>query len=153
MKLSKYLLSDYILIGLEEQEKEKALLRIAGFLKNKGLIKNVEGIYSKLIEREKIQSTAIGNGVAIPHCFSEEIENLIIVIVISRRGIDFNSPDKKPIKLIFLILGNKKNPGLHLKALARIARLIKETEIIKKLIDCSNVQEVLRIFEEEEGKI
>ena len=153
MKLSKYLLSDYILIGLEEQEKEKALLGIAKFLKNKGLIKSIDDVYSKLIDREEIQSTAIGNGVAIPHCFSEEIGNLVIIIAISRGGIDFNSPDKKPVKIIFLILGNKENPGLHLKALARIARLIKETEIIKKLIDCSNAQEVLRIFEEEEGKI
>jgi len=153
MKLSKYLNTDCILLDLKEKEKGQALSRIARFLKEKGLIKNYEDIYSKLMEREKIQSTAIGKGVAIPHCFSDEIKDLVIGIMLSKKGIDFNSPDKKPIKLIFLILGNKENPGLHLKALARIARLIKETEITKRLIGCSNIQDIMKIFEEEEGKI
>jgi len=153
MKLFKYLNTDCILLDLKEKGKEQALLSIAKFLKERGLIKNDKDIYLKLMEREKIQSTAIGKGVAIPHCFSDEIEDLMIGIVLSKKGINFNSPDKKPIKVIFLILGNKENPGLHLKALARIARLIKETEITKKLIGCSNVQDIMKIFEEEEGKI
>ncbi|MCP2604802.1 PTS sugar transporter subunit IIA [Candidatus Aminicenantes bacterium AH-873-B07] len=153
MKLFKYLKKDCIFLDFENKEKDLALLKLTRFLKEKGLIRNEKDVYLKLMERERLQSTAIGKGVAIPHCFSDEIKDLIIIIVQSRKGINFNSPDKKPIRLIFLILGSKDNPSLHLKVLARIARLIKETEIIGRLIHCSNVEDIMRIFEEEEEKI
>jgi fructose-specific phosphotransferase system IIA component len=153
MRLIKYLKEECILLDIEEKEKDSALLKLTNVLKEKGIIKNDREIYYKLVEREKLQSTGIGNEVAIPHCFSDEIKDLIIILARSKKGINFNSLDQKPTRLIFLLLGNKKNPGLHLKALARIARLIKETEIVEKLINCSTTTEMKNIFEEEEGKI
>ncbi|MFQ6083831.1 MAG: PTS sugar transporter subunit IIA [Candidatus Aminicenantia bacterium] len=153
MRLTKYLKANCILLDLEEEEKDSALLKLVNVLKEKGLIKNDKKIFSKLMEREKLQTTAVEKGVAIPHCLSNEIKDLIIIFARAKKGVNFKSVDKKSTRLIFLLLGNKDNPGLHLRALARLARLIKETKFVEKTIHCSSVQEMVRTFDEEEGKI
>jgi PTS system nitrogen regulatory IIA component len=153
MKLTQYIKSDCFIPLLAEKTREDALRRMVHVLAEKGLVRNEEDIFARLMERENIQSTAVGNGIAIPHCFSDEIADLLIVVARAPQGIAFDSFDGAPTRVIFLLMGNREGHGLHLKALARIARLIKSTAFIEKIIAAENVEGMVRAFEEEETKI
>jgi mannitol/fructose-specific phosphotransferase system IIA component (Ntr-type) len=153
MKLTQYIKPECFVPALAETTREEALRRIVHLVAEKGFIRNEEEIFARLMERESIQSTAVGNGIAIPHCFSDEIADLLIVVARAPQGIAFDSFDGEPTRVIFLLMGNREGHGLHLKALARIARLIKSTAFIEKIAASTTVQDMVRAFEEEETKI
>ena len=153
MRLRQYVKPECFIAELSEKNREDALRRIVATVAGHGYIKNEQEIFTKLMDRELIQSTAVGSGIAIPHCFSDEIADLIIVVARSTAGVEFDSFDGKLTHVVFLLMGNKNEHGLHLKALARIARLIKNTSFIERVITCSTVEEMLRAFDEEEAKI
>src|SRR5512142_228027 len=115
MRLRQYVKPECFIPELSEKSREEALKRIVSAVAKKGLIKNEQEILTKLMERELIQSTAVGSGIAIPHCFSDEIQDLVIVVARSTAGVDFDSFDGKPTHVIFLLMGNKTEHGLHLK--------------------------------------
>jgi len=119
----------------------------------RGIIKDETAVLERLLERERIQSTAVGSGIAIPHCFTDEIADLVIVIARAPAGIAFDSFDGRPTHVVFLLMGNRQEHGLHLKALARIARLIKSTSFIDRIVSAGSVDEMVRVFGEEEAKI
>jgi fructose-specific phosphotransferase system IIA component len=153
MKLKQYVKEECFIPDLQAAGREEALRAIVEVIADKGVIKNKEEIYTKLVEREQIQSTAVGEGIAIPHCFSEEVPELVIAVARCLSGVDFDSFDGKLTKVIFVLLGNKGEHGLHLKALAHIARLIKNTEFIQKLSESSTAAEMMKAFEDEEAKL
>ena len=153
MKLTQYIRPECFIVDLAEKSREDALARIVRAVAEKGIIKDEQDVFAKLMERENIQSTAVGNGIAIPHCFTDEVPDLIITVARSLGGLEFDSFDGKPTQVVFLLMGNRQEHSLHLKALARIARLIKSTAFIEKIITSVTVQDMVRAFEEEEAKI
>ncbi len=153
MKLKQYVKPECFIPDLAEKNRDDALRAIVRVIAQKGLIKNEQEICAKLVEREQIQSTAVGEGIAIPHCFSDEVSDLIIVVARSTAGVDFDSFDGKPTRVIFVLLGNKNEHGLHLKALAHIARLIKNTDFIQKIGECATAKAMVDVFEQEEAKL
>jgi fructose-specific phosphotransferase system IIA component len=153
MKLTQFLKPECFIIDLAEKSREDALRKLVHAVAEKGLINSEQEIFTKLMERELIQSTAVGSGIAIPHCFSDEIKDLLIVLARAPGGVAFDSFDGKPTQVIFLLMGNKNEHGLHLKALARIARLIKNTRFIERVIAAAAVEDMVRAFSEEEAKI
>ena len=153
MKLTQYIRPDCFLPELPEKSREDALRRIVHAAAEKGYIKEEAAIYAKLMERENIQSTAVGNGIAIPHCFTDDVADLIITVARSRTGLEFESFDGKPTHVVFLLMGNRQEHSLHLKALARIARLIKSTAFIERIRASVTVEDMVKAFEQEEAKI
>jgi fructose-specific phosphotransferase system IIA component len=153
MKLTQYIRPECFIVELTDATREDCLRRIVRAVAEKGLIKDEKDVFAKLMERENIQSTAVGNGIAIPHCFTDEVPDLIITVARSRSGIEFDSFDGKPTQVVFLLMGNRQEHSLHLKALARIARLIKSTSFIEKIIASSTVADMVKAFEQEEAKI
>jgi len=153
MKLTHYIRPDCFLPDLPERTREDALRRIVHAAAEKGYIRDEKDVFAKLMERENIQSTAVGNGIAIPHCFTDEVPDLIIAVARSRAGLEFDSFDGKPTQVVFLLMGNRQEHSLHLKALARIARLIKSTSFIEKIVASSTVEDMVTAFTEEEAKI
>jgi fructose-specific phosphotransferase system IIA component len=153
MKLTQYIKPECFLADLPERTREDALARIVHAVAEKGFIKNEKEVLARLMERENIQSTAVGNGIAIPHCFTDEVPDLIIAVARSKAGLEFDSFDGKPTQVVFLLMGNRQEHSLHLKALARIARLIKSTSFIEKIVASVTVQDMVTVFEQEEAKI
>jgi mannitol/fructose-specific phosphotransferase system IIA component (Ntr-type) len=153
MKLTRYIRPDCFIPDLAEKSREDALRRIIHAVAEKGLVKNEQDVFAKLIERENMQSTAVGNGIAIPHCFTDEIPGLIIVVALSLGGLEFDSFDGKPTQIIILFIGNRQEHSLHLKALARVARLIKSEAFIQKIASSASGQDMVRAFDEEEAKV
>jgi mannitol/fructose-specific phosphotransferase system IIA component (Ntr-type) len=143
-----------ILMGLESKEREDVLREIVGFLKNRNRISKEKDLYEKLVQREKLGSTAIGGGVAIPHCKMKGIKDPVVMLAISQDGVNFHSLDGKPSHLIFLVASTPDNPSLNLQILAAIAHLVrKANSLLKKVLDAKNVPEILDIIREEEERI
>jgi mannitol/fructose-specific phosphotransferase system IIA component (Ntr-type) len=153
MKLTHYIRPECFLPALQEGTREEALRTLVHAVAEKGHIKDEKDVYARLMERENIQSTAVGNGIAIPHCFIDEVPDLIIAVARAPGGLDFDSFDGKPTHVVFLLMGNRQEHSLHLKALARIARLIKSTAFIEKIIASTTVEGMVKAFEQEEAKI
>ena len=106
-----------------------------------------------LIERESLQSTGIGEGVAIPHGKLAGIDQLMAGFARSSGGVDFDSIDGEPTNLFFLLVVPEQSGGNHLKALARLSRFLRDDSFRKKLVEASTVEDVLRAVGDEDEKI
>ncbi len=143
-----------VLMDLEHDEREDVLRELVGFLKKRNRINKEKDLYEKLIQREQLGSTAIGGGVAIPHCKMKGIKEPVVMLALSKHGVNFHSLDGKPSHLIFLVASSPDNPSLNLQILAAIAHLVrKANSLLKKILGAENVQEILDIIKEEEEKI
>jgi len=105
-----------------------------------------------LLERESLGSTGIGEGVAIPHGKSPEVKKLLASFGRSLPGVDFQSMDGKPAHLFFLLVAPENSAGIHLKALARISRLMKEQNFRKRLMEANSAEEIYSLFCEGDEK-
>jgi mannitol/fructose-specific phosphotransferase system IIA component (Ntr-type) len=153
MKLTQYIRPECFLPSIQDHTREEALRTLVHAVAAKGYIRDEKDVYARLMERESIQSTAVGNGIAIPHCFIDEVPDLIIVVARAPGGLDFDSFDGRPTQVVFLLMGNRQEHSLHLKALARIARLIKSTAFIERIRASVTVEDMVKAFEQEEAKI
>lgn len=154
MKLHNLLIKDMIIEELDSQDKEGALKEMVNFLKRRKKISKEKELYGKLLQREELGSTAIGEGVAIPHCKMKGMKNPIVLLAISRKNIDFQSLDGNPSNIFFLVVSSPDNPSLNLQILAAIASLVRKSEsLLKKILNAKNVSTILEIIREEEEKI
>jgi PTS system nitrogen regulatory IIA component len=99
-----------------------------------------------LLERESLGSTGIGEGVAIPHGKSKDVKRLLASFGRSLAGMDFQAMDGKPTHLFFLLVAPENSAGTHLKALARISRLMKDNVFRKRLMEVSSGEEIYSLF-------
>ncbi len=154
MHLSDYVTSDLVIKIEEDLSKEEVLKLMVDTLNKKGLIKDKDEALNALLEREKLGSTGIGDEIAIPHAKLTGIDNVIILIAVSNKGIEFDAVDNKKVKIFFLVLASTNKLHLHLKTLARISRLIKATDFKKRVLSENyDNKKILEILNEEEAKL
>ena len=103
-----------------------------------------------MVDREKLGSTGIGKGVAIPHAKTESATGLTVAFGVSKEGIDFNSLDEEEVHLFFVFASPNKDSQIYLKVLARISRLIREEEFRENLFNCKTPKEVIDCIREKE---
>ncbi|MFQ6104960.1 MAG: PTS sugar transporter subunit IIA [Candidatus Glassbacteria bacterium] len=132
--------------------RDECIARMAGLIREGFGVKGYEDLVESLLERESVLSTGIGDGIAIPHTTSEEVEEAAIAVARVRRGLEFNAIDGKPVHIIFLIVGSEKHPNLHLRILARLARLVKHPSFIRALKKSKSANEMLRSIKDEENR-
>jgi len=106
-----------------------------------------------LLERERLGSTGIGDGVAIPHGKLKDLDQLMICFGRHRQGVDFDAMDGRPTQLFFLLVAPEDAAGVHLKALARISKLLRSEEVRRRLLDAVDADTLYRIIVEEDGKL
>ena len=153
MKIYELLKDDQILLNLEPGDKKQILEEFVSALKKKKVISEDKVILEELLKREKLGSTGLEKGIAVPHALIEGLENPLLALALIKKGIDFEAVDQMPTYIILLLLGNKEKPGLQLKVLAHICRLVKETEFVEKAKAAQSSQDVRLILKEEEEKI
>ncbi|MBI4389875.1 MAG: PTS sugar transporter subunit IIA [Nitrospinae bacterium] len=152
MKISEILKKDFIIADLSARDKEDALRELCAFLETKGVIKNKEALFASLMEREKLGSTGIGENVAIPHAKIDQADHIITLFGRSRDGIEFESLDQKPVQFVCLLIAPTASTGHHLKALARISRLLKSQNLRDKILKAQNADEIYSILVDEDAK-
>jgi mannitol/fructose-specific phosphotransferase system IIA component (Ntr-type) len=152
MKLHNLLRPDLVILDLQSDGVENTLRDMVQNLAEQGLVKDERPVLEALLKREADQSTGIGGGVAIPHAVYPELDSTIIELAFSKKGIDFLSLDEKPVHTVFLLLSPPASSGMHIKLLARIARLMRQPDILSELLSASSAEEVIdriRQFDEQ----
>ena len=149
MKLGKLLDIDHILLDMKATEHWPAIVELVDYLTERGDIpKNCyEDILKALEEREAQISTGIGSGVAIPHTFSDTLENVVAIFGRSKDGIDFEALDNAPVHFIILFIVPRKDYHLHLRTLAAIAKMFTNCEVRRRLITATTRDEILDILD------
>ena len=128
MKIVDFLTSSDVLADLEAATREDVLRELVSHLADAGQIGDSDKLVEILLDREMLGSTGIGHGVAIPHGRLEGLTEILLVFGRSVSGIEWESHDGEPVNLFFLLVAPEDSAGLHLKALARISRIVKNPE-------------------------
>jgi len=152
MKITDILNKESVLADLGGTDKESVLLELTSFLEKIGIIKNRTALQSALMEREKLGSTGIGENVAIPHAKSEEVDQITIVFGRSIGGINFESLDQRPVHFICLVIAPTASTGHHLKALARISRLLKSQNLRDDILKANSPGDIYSVLVDEDSK-
>ncbi|MBJ22335.1 MAG: PTS transporter subunit EIIA [bacterium] len=152
MKITDILVREASILDLAATAKEDLLAELAGALSAAEPALDRADLLTVLREREALQSTGIGEGVAIPHGKVQGLDRLVATFARSKGGVDFESIDGQPTQLFFLLVVPEQSGGQHLKALARISRFFRDASFREKLIGASDLDEIFRAIEEEDAK-
>ena len=152
MKIMDILAKEAVLLDLDSSGKEAALRELARSLAVTEPRLDAARLLEVLLERERLQSTGIGDGVAIPHGKLPGLEDLVASFARSRVGVDFDSIDGQKTHLFFLLVVPEHAGGKHLKALARISRFFRDASFRKALEEAETREDVFRAIEEEDAK-
>jgi PTS system nitrogen regulatory IIA component len=146
MKLSDILEEDNIIPDLKARDKKRAIEELTEAIVKGNPSLDKDSLVRVLLERESLGSTAIGDGVAIPHGKYPGISTPIISFGRSHKGLDFESMDGQPVFLFFLLVAPEDSASVHLKALARIAKMLKDSNFRKVLIEATTKKELYKII-------
>lgn len=142
MRLSELLEENNIIPDLKAKDKKGALEELAQAMVSQKPYLDKGALVNVLLDRERLGSTGIGDGVAIPHGKFHGIEQPLISFGRSRKGLDFESMDGEPVYLFFLLVAPENSASIHLTALATIARRLKNSSFRKVLIEAQTQKEI-----------
>lgn len=154
MRISEILKEDLICTQLKGNTKEEIINEMIDILTNSSVAEKVldkEKVRNCIFEREKIMSTGVGNGFAIPHGKTDAVSDIVAAFGITEKPIDYQSLDEKPVRLVFLLVARENMVGPHIKLLSRISRLMNKEEFRQKLLTLSSPNEILETFKSEES--
>ena len=152
MKITDILDESSVIQDLRATTKKGVLEELSNVLVERGKLPDHEKVVEVLLEREKLGSTGIGDGIAIPHGKMRGIKELVISFGRSIKGVDFESIDNKPTHLFFLLVAPENSAGVHLKALARISRLLKDSSFRNRLMEARDRRDLFMVIVEEDEK-
>lgn len=154
MKIMDFLSKKAILTDIKSAKKEDVIKELVELLIESGEVekRSRNKLVEALMARESLGSTAIGQGVAIPHAKCDCVNKLIAAFGLSKKGVDFDSLDGEPAYIFFLLVAPQDSAGPHLKALARISRLLKDKYFRDSLRVCVDDKSVIKIITQEDEK-
>jgi fructose-specific phosphotransferase system IIA component len=147
MKLSKFCGEDLISFELKAETKDQAIKELVELAAKSKLVKDGEQLLKDILDREKLVTTGVGYGVAFPHAKSKAVRGIVIAFGRPKKGIDFDSMDKKPVNLLFLIAAPEDAIGAHLNVMARLSYLMKGEKNREKLMKTKSPKEFLEILD------
>jgi PTS system nitrogen regulatory IIA component len=153
MKIIDMLKTDYILEELKSGNKRDVLKELVGSFMKIHQKLDSEATLNVLFEREKLGSTGIGEGIAIPHGKITGLDQLILSFGRSAVGIDFDAMDGKPVHLFFLLIAPENSAGQHLKTLAKISKMLKDSVFRTKLMAAKSKDELYKIIANQDDLI
>lgn len=152
MRIAEFLSPESVVSPLKVQTKSDALKALGSWLAKRVPELSAERIVEVLAEREKLGSTGIGEGVAIPHGKVAGLKGLVACFAVCEEGVDFQAIDGKPSRLFFALLAPENSAGAHLKALARISRLFKNARFREDILRAPSAQAIYALISEEDGR-
>jgi nitrogen PTS system EIIA component len=152
MKISEFLHPDSVIGALSAKDKPGVLAELCAVLSRRVAGAPAQKLTEVLLDRERLSSTGIGDGVAIPHGKMADLPGLVAAFGVSRSGVDFDAIDGKPTHLFFALLAPENSAGVHLKALARISRLFKNPSFRKAILDAADAKAIFDLIATEDAK-
>ncbi|MBX5480987.1 MAG: PTS sugar transporter subunit IIA [Myxococcaceae bacterium] len=152
MKIAEFLSPKAVVADLSARTKSEILTELSRTLANAHPELKPERLVEVLQDREKLGSTGIGEGVAIPHGKLSGLSQLMASFGVARRGVDFEAIDGKPTYLFFALVAPENSAGIHLKALARISRLFKNPRFRESILKAQTAEDIYRLIAEEDAR-
>lgn len=145
MKILEYLIPERVKLNLEGKTKSEIIREMAQLFVKSGVLdsEDLEEFVKEINEREKLTPTGMQDGIAIPHARTPFVKQLSLALGISKEGIDFESMDGEPSKLIFMIAAPEETKKEHLDLLAEISKLSYEEELVEELKRASTIEDVI----------
>lgn len=152
MMIMDFLSKKAITANLKATDKEAVIRELVDLLANADEVKGKEELVKAILTRESLGSTGIGQGIGIPHAKCQNAKNLMAAFGLSQKGVNFDSLDGEPVYIFFLLIAPEESAGPHLKALARISRMLKDKYFRELLRKAKDEKEILHIIQEEDSK-
>ncbi|MEN8194062.1 MAG: PTS sugar transporter subunit IIA [Bacteroidota bacterium] len=147
------ILNNRVITEFKSSSKQDIINEMIDHLEGCVNVIDLEKVRDVVLEREKIMSTGIGNGFAIPHGKTDGVKEIVAVFGKLREPIDFEAVDGEPVNLIFLLVGREDSVNDHIKMLSRISRIMSKQYVSDKLLSAETSEEILKIFEDEENSL
>jgi PTS system nitrogen regulatory IIA component len=152
VKILDYLKEEWVIPQMQGTDKGSVLKELSGVLIKPCQVASAEELLQVLLDREKLGSTGIGEGIAIPHGRLKKLKRFFISFGRSVKGVDFDSIDGKPSQLFFLVMAPENSAVDNLKLLGRIVALLKDPSFKRRLMEAQSQKEIFQIISEEDGK-
>jgi PTS system nitrogen regulatory IIA component len=149
MKILDVLHKDTILNNLKSLDKKGVIEELVAPVAHIAGVDH-EDLVRVLMERERLGSTGIGGGIGIPHGKLKFLKTLVLGFGLSRKGVDFESIDGRPVHIFFLLITPENSTGIHLKLLAQISKILKKDPFKEKLLNAADSDEIISIIQEED---
>jgi len=153
MKLTDLLIRDACVLDMQARSKKEALRELAQALAGQCRELEPADLLDKLLARERLGTTALGDGIAIPHARIDALERVLVSFGRSRAGLDFESVDGEPTRMFFLLVAPDREGSTHLLTLARLSRFLSMPEFRGKLLEAESVDDLFRALEEQESRL
>ncbi len=142
--LSDLLTPERVKVPLASHTKDEVLRELVQLAMPSASPAALESMVTAVLDREKLLSTGIGSGIAIPHGRTTEVDTIIVAAGVAPEPIDFDALDGKPVSLFFLLLGPGSAAGAHVRALGRISRILRHEAVRDDLMHCSTADEFVQ---------
>ncbi|MCX7816500.1 MAG: PTS sugar transporter subunit IIA [Syntrophales bacterium] len=146
MEIAEMLDRKCILDDMKAATKREVLYELSETLLSIAPDLDIDEVVNVLLEREKLGSTGIGDGIAIPHGKLSRLDRILLAFGRSKQGVDFNAMDGRPVRLFFLLLAPENSVGLHLKVLAKLSRMLKDESFRKELLSAPGSGDIYSII-------
>ncbi|MEX0748179.1 MAG: PTS sugar transporter subunit IIA [Rhodothermales bacterium] len=153
LDLHDLLTPDTVEVGLPGESKEEVIDHLINLLAGHRAIRDLDDLRDAILERERIMSTGVGKGLALPHAKTSAVRESIAAFAVTKNPIDFGSIDNAPVRLIFLLVGTEAAKSEHIKILSRVSRLMNRDQFRNRLLQAPDKFKILSIFEEGEADL
>ena len=151
MKITDILNEQVVRVNLPGTTKTEIIDAMIDLAATQNKVRDKQKMREAIFEREKIMSTGVGSGFAIPHGKTDAVSDIIGALGITAQPIDYQSLDDQPVRIVFLLVGQDNMVGPHIKLLSRISRLMNKEEFRNRLLEANSPQDILEIFRQEEA--
>lgn len=148
MELASFTRPELIFPELPGSDRSSALWALSDRMVSEGIVPEGRVLHEKLIEREQLCSTGVGDGVAIPHCKIKKLNQVVMAVGILAQPVDYGAADGRPVRLLFLVLSPEKNPAAHLQSLAAISKWIQADEHVNKILEQPDREAIYALLRE-----
>lgn len=151
MKITDILNENVVRTNLPGSTKEDIINAMIDLAGSNEKVVDKEKMRAAIFEREKIMSTGVGSGFAIPHGKTDAVNDIVASFAVTAQPIDYQSLDDQPVRIVFLLVGRDNMVGPHIKLLSRISRLMNKEDFRRKLLEAAGPTDILQIFHQEEA--
>jgi fructose-specific phosphotransferase system IIA component len=151
MKITDVLEEQFVRTNLPGTSKEEIIDSMINLIGNSKNVLDKEKVRQAILEREKIMSTGVGNGFAIPHGKTDAVKDIVAAFAVTEHPVDYQALDEQPVRLVFLLIGRDSLVGPHIKLLSRISRLMNREEFRKELLISQTPKDVIELFRRQEA--
>jgi len=148
VNIEQYLAEDLVCLDLKAHTHRELFKEMLHYVERKGYLTEPDHAEKLLLKRERLSSTGIKGGFAIPHAYLDQIQGSLLVIGLSKRGVDFQTGDREPVHVIFLLLGPARQQGLHIRLLACLSRIVSSENLCENLLQATSAKQVIALLKQ-----